>query len=214
MTPRDALERGLGELALQLPELARQQLLQYVALLAKWNNTYNLTAIRTQEEMISHHVLDSLAILPHLPMPGAEPALADAGSGAGLPGIPIALARPAWRVTLVESNAKKAAFLRQAAIELGTGNLAVQEGRVEQWHPPSRFAVVASRAFAGLAQFITACRHLVAPHGVLAAMKGRDPRAELARLPGGCACDAPIRVRVPLLEAERHLVLCRPESKA
>lgn len=212
MTPRAALERGLDELKLPLPELARQQLLHYIALLAKWNRTYNLTAIRTQEEMVSHHLMDSLAIVPHLPMPGAEPALADAGSGAGLPGIPIALARPGWRVTLVESSAKKAAFLRQAAIELGTKNLAVQESRVEQWHPASLFAVVVSRAFAGLAQFIAACRHLVAPHGVLAAMKGRDPRAELARLPEGCACSQPIRVSVPLLDAHRHLVICRVET--
>jgi 16S rRNA (guanine527-N7)-methyltransferase len=214
MTPHAALERGLGELTLPLPESARQRLLQYVALLAKWNRTYNLTAVRTQEEMVSHHLLDSLAILPHLPVPQGNPALADAGSGAGLPGIPLALARPQWRVTLVESSAKKAAFLRQATIELGMGNVAVQEARVEQWHPARRFAVVVSRAFAGLAQFIAACRHLVAPHGVLAAMKGRDPRAELEGLPPGCGCAAPIRLRVPLLDAQRHLVLCRPEECA
>ncbi|MGQ0544653.1 MAG: 16S rRNA (guanine(527)-N(7))-methyltransferase RsmG [Betaproteobacteria bacterium] len=208
MTPQAALERGLSELPLPLPRAARQQLLQYVALLAKWNRTYNLTAIRTQSEMVSHHLLDSLAILPHLPMPEADPALADAGSGPGLPGIPLALARPAWRVTLVESSAKKIAFLRQATIELGLRNVALEQARVEQWRPAARFAVVVSRAFAGLAQFIAACRHLVAPHGVLAAMKGRDPRSEMARLPRGCECE-PIRLSVPLLDAERHLVLCR-----
>lgn len=212
MTPGAALERGLGELALPLPESARQRLLQYVALLAKWNRIYSLTAIRTQEQMVSYHLLDSLAILPHLPVPQAQPALVDAGSGAGLPGIPLALARPAWRLTLVESSAKKAAFLRQAAIELGMDNVAVQEGRVEQWQPGRRFAVVVSRAFAGLAEFVAACRHLLAPHGVLAAMKGRDPRAELERLPQGCTCEPPIRLRVPLLDAERHLVLCRAEN--
>jgi 16S rRNA (guanine527-N7)-methyltransferase len=214
MTPRAALERGLGELTLPLPENALERLLQYVALLAKWNRTYNLTAARTQEEMVSHHVLDSLAILPHLPVPSEAAALADAGSGAGLPGIPLALARPQWRVTLIESSAKKAAFLRQATIELGMENVAVQQARVEQWHPGRRFAVVVSRAFAGLAQFIAACRHLVAPQGVLAAMKGRDPRAELESLPAGCGCEPPIRVRVPLLDAHRHLVLCRPETCA
>lgn len=212
MTPRAALEGGLEELALPLPELSRRQLLQYVVLLEKWNRTYNLTAVRTQEDMVSHHLLDSLAILPHLPLPEAEPALADAGSGAGLPGIPIALARPGWQVTLVESSAKKAAFLRQAVIELGMKNVEVREARVEQWHPASGFAVVVSRAFAGLAQFIAACRHLVAPRGVLAAMKGRDPQAELAGLPEGWACAAPIRLRVPLLHAHRHLVICRPEA--
>lgn len=214
MTPRAALERGLGELTLPLPESSRQRLLQYVALLAKWNRTYNLTAVRSQEEMVSHHLLDSLAILPHLPVPQVEPALADAGSGAGLPGIPLALARPDWRVTLVEASAKKAAFLRQAAIELGMENVAVQETRVEQWRPGRGFSVVVSRAFAGLAQFIAACRHLLAPHGVLAAMKGRDPRAELEGLPPGCRCDPPIRLSVPLLDAQRHLVLCRPEHCA
>ena len=214
MTPRAALERGLGELTLPLPEGALERLLQYVALLAKWNRTYNLTAVRTQEQMVSHHLLDSLAILPHLPVRREDAALADAGSGAGLPGIPLALARPQWRVTLVESSAKKAAFLRQATIELGMENVAVQEGRVEQWYPGRRFAVVVSRAFAGLAQFIAACRHLVAPHGVMAAMKGRDPRAELECLPTGCGCEPPIRLSVPLLDAQRHLVLCRPEHCA
>lgn len=212
MTPRAALERGLDELTLPLPELARLQLLQYIGLLAKWNRTYNLTAVRTPDAMVSHHLLDSLAILPHLPMPEREPALADAGSGAGLPGIPLALARPRWHVTLVESSAKKAAFLRQAAIELRLKNVAVQETRIERWQPENRFAVVVSRAFTGLAQFIAACRHLVAPRGVLAAMKGRDPRAEIADLPDRCSCETPIRLNVPLLHAHRHLVICRPET--
>ena len=209
MTPRTALERGLEELALPLPEHARERLLQYIALLAKWNRTYNLTAIRAPREMVIHHLLDSLAVVPHLPMPGARPTLADVGSGAGLPGIPLALARPDWHVTLVESTQKKASFLRQAALELELQNLAVHEGRVEQWHPAGRFAVVISRAFAELAGFLSACRHLVAPAGVLVAMKGQDPGAELARVPPECACSPPIRLRVPLLGAERHLVLCR-----
>lgn len=214
MTPRAALERGLGALALPLDEAVRRQLLQYIALLAKWNRTYNLTAIRAQEEMVSYHLLDSLAVLPHLPMPADAPALADVGSGAGLPGIPIALARPAWQVTLVEPNAKKAAFLRQASIELRLSNVAVEETRVEQWQPLRRFAVVISRAFSGLAQFIGACRHLVAQNGVLAAMKGRDPAGELAALPEGCVCAPPIRLSVPMLQAARHLVLCRPGAGA
>lgn len=212
MTPRAALELGLEELGLPLPEFARRQMLEYIALLAKWNRTYNLTAVRTPEDMVSHHLLDSLAILPHLPEPEREPALADAGSGAGLPGIPLALARPLWRVTLVEASAKKAAFLRQAAIELRLKNVAVQETRVERWHPESLFGIVVSRAFSGLAQFVSACRHLVAPRGVLAAMKGRDPRAEIAEVPARCSCEAPIRLSVPLLQAHRHLVICRPES--
>ena len=201
MTPRMALDRGLGELALTLPAGAREQLLEYVALLAKWNRTYNLTAIRAPLSMVSHHLLDSLAVLPHLPMPAARAALADAGSGAGLPGIPLAVARPDWRVSLAEASQKKAAFLRQAVIELGLSNVEVYEGRVQAWRPAARFAVVISRAFAELSGFVAACRHLVEPGGFLAAMKGKDPQHAK-----GCES---VRLHVPLLDAERHLVLCR-----
>jgi 16S rRNA (guanine527-N7)-methyltransferase len=203
MTPAAALDRGLGELALQLPPGAREQLLGYTELLAKWNRTYNLTAIRDPREMVSHHLLDSLVVIPHLPMPD-EGNLADVGSGAGLPGIPLAIARPQWRVTLNDASQKKAAFLRQASIELGLDNVAVREERVETWKPAARFAVVICRAFAELGRFIASCRHLVAPGGVLAAMAGAAP-------PAPCAGEV-IPLRVPLLEAERHLVLCRVED--
>jgi len=209
MTPRAALDRGLGELELELPARAREQLTKYVALLAKWNRTYNLTAIRDPLAMVSHHLLDSLVVLPHLPMPLTEPRLADAGSGAGLPGIPLAVARPDWRVTLAESNQKKAAFLRQAMIELELANVEVHEGRVESWKPAQPFAVVISRAFAELAAFVDACRHLVSSEGVLAAMKGIFPRDELKRVPGGCDCAQIVALKTPMLDAERHLVLCR-----
>lgn len=203
MTPGAALDRGLGELALELPARARGQLLEYVALLAKWNRTYNLTAIRDPLAMVGQHLLDSLAVLPHLP---ARAALADAGSGAGLPGIPIAIARPQCRVALADSSQKKAAFLRQAAIELELANVEVYEGRVEAWRPQPLFDVVISRAYAALSDFITACRHLVAPGGVLAAMQGRAP----AGLGKDCKL---IRLRVPLLAAQRHLVLCPAYSQ-
>ncbi|OGA11791.1 MAG: 16S rRNA (guanine(527)-N(7))-methyltransferase [Betaproteobacteria bacterium RIFCSPHIGHO2_12_FULL_69_13] len=211
MTPQAALDRGLDELALAMPAGARERLLAYIALLAKWNRTYNLTAIRDPLRMVTHHLLDSLAVVPHLPL-GAGASLADAGSGAGLPGIPIALARPDWRVTLNDASAKKAAFLRQAAIELALSNVEIYQGRTETWRPAQRFAGVISRAFAGLAEFIAACRHLVAPGGVLAAMKGAAPGAELARVPRDCDCSEVVRLRVPLLRAERHLVLCRPAA--
>ena len=197
MTPQAALDRGLSELACELPPGAGEQLLQYLALLEKWNRTYNLTAIRDPLEMVSHHLLDSLAVIPHLPMPQAGATLADVGSGAGLPGIPLAIARPQWQIALNDSNQKKAAFLRQAAIELGLANAAVHEGRVESWRPAARFAVVISRAFAELADFIAHCRHLVAPGGVLAAMTGAAPKAGTV-----------IPLNVPLLDAQRHLVLC------
>jgi 16S rRNA (guanine527-N7)-methyltransferase len=199
MTPHQALNRGVGELGLDLPQGAEERLMQYVALLAKWNRTYNLTAIHDPIEVVSHHLLDSLAVVPHLPMP-AHGALADVGAGAGLPGIPIAVARPQWRVTLNDASQKKIAFLRQAAIELELSNVEVHEGRVEQWRPRTKFALVVSRAFADLAQFISLCTHLAAPDGVLAAMTGAAPQAERCRV---------IALNVPLLGAQRHLVLCR-----
>jgi 16S rRNA (guanine527-N7)-methyltransferase len=199
MTPKAALDRGLGELALDPPQGAREQLLRYIALIEKWNRTYNLTAIRSPLEMVSHHLLDSLAVVAHLPAP-PNALLADIGSGAGLPGIPLAIVRPRWRLTLNDSNQKKSAFLRQAAIELQLANVQVHEGRVEAWQPAERFALVISRAFAELSEFLSACAHLAAPHGVLAAMTGAAPSRE------GCAV---IALKVPLLEAQRHLVLCR-----
>jgi len=206
MTPRAALDRGLGELGLELGPAARERLLEYVALLVKWNRTYNLTAIRDPLAMVTHHLLDSLSVLPHLPLAQERARLADAGSGAGLPGIPLALARPRWQVTLAESSQKKAAFLRQAAIELALDNVEVREGRVEAWRPQPLFDLVISRAFAALADFIAACRHLVAPGGTLAAMKGAKPED----LQTDCSV---ISLRVPLLDAQRHLVLCPASSR-
>lgn len=208
MTPQAALERGLAELALALPADAPGRLLQYLELLAKWNRTYNLTAIRDPLDMVSHHLLDSLAVIKHLPVAGESPALADVGSGGGLPGIPLAIARPQWRVSLADSSAKKTAFLRQAAIELALANVEVHHGRVEAWRPALPFAIAISRAFADLSAFIAASRHLLAPQGILAAMKGAMPSAELASVPPGCDCSRVIQLQVPLLKAQRHLVLC------
>jgi 16S rRNA (guanine527-N7)-methyltransferase len=207
MTPHSALTRGLGELALALPATSVDKLLAYLDLLAKWNKTYNLTAVRDPLQAVSHHLLDSLAVLRELArFPGS---LADIGSGGGLPGIPLAIAEPTRRVTLNDTNEKKGAFLRQAVIELGLQNANVHVGRVELWQPAERFAVVISRGFASLVQFLASCRHLVAPDGVLAAMKGAYPMAELAQVPSDCDCRDVRRLAVPLLEAERHLVLCR-----
>jgi 16S rRNA (guanine527-N7)-methyltransferase len=207
MTPQSALQRGLQELALALPADAAQKLLAYLDLLAKWNRTYNLTAVRDPLQAVSVHVLDSLAVLRELPRDGGS--LADIGSGGGLPGIPIAIAEPARPVTLNDASEKKAAFLRQAIIELGLENASVHAGRVEAWLPAQRFAVVVSRGFASIADFLRVCRHLAAPGGVLAAMKGAYPREELAQVPADCDCHDVRRLAVPLLGAERHLVLCR-----
>jgi len=212
MTPQAALSRGLSMLAPRLdaplPEGATAKLMAYLELLAKWNRTHNLTAIRDPLRSVSHHLLDSLAVLPELP-PGA---LADVGAGGGLPGIPIAIAEPARRVALNDANQKKGAFLRQAVIELRLGNVEVHVGRVENWKPLKRFAVVISRGFSELAQFVASCRHLVAPGGVLAAMKGTFPATELAAVGERCDCRDVRRLNVPLLDEARHLVLCRPAA--
>jgi 16S rRNA (guanine527-N7)-methyltransferase len=204
VSPETLLDRGLHELALQVNPHARNDLLAYLELLGKWNRTYNLTAIRDPLKMVTHHLLDSLAVLPHLPAGD----LADVGSGGGLPGIPIAIAQPERRVVLNDSSEKKAAFLRQATIALGIKNAVVHCGRVETWWPKERFRVVISRGFAELADFVAACRHLVVPGGVLAAMKGLFPRQEASRVASGVECGDVIRLRVPFLDAERHLVLC------
>ncbi|HVP08613.1 MAG TPA: 16S rRNA (guanine(527)-N(7))-methyltransferase RsmG [Burkholderiales bacterium] len=210
MTPQAALQKGLAELALALPPGAVDKLLAYLELLAKWNRTYNLTAIRDPLQAVSLHLLDSLAVLGELRE--RRGALADVGSGGGLPGIPLAIADPERRVTLNDANQKKGAFLRQAVIELGLANADVHVGRAEQWRPAQRFAVVITRGFASLVDFLAACRHLVAPGGVLAAMKGAYPEAELAQVPSDCDCRDVRRLKVPLLDAERHLVLCRAGS--
>jgi len=205
MTPRDALERGAEEMGIALSGEVCERLMAYIALLVKWNAAYNLTAVREPAAMVSHHLLDSLAVLPHLPLgERGDARLADVGSGAGLPGIPLALARPRWGVALVEANQKKAAFLRQAKIELGLENVEVHETRVERLQPAQRFALVISRAFSDLGEFVASCRHLLDAGGWFAAMKGKYPEGELASVRGVRV----VKLRVPYLDAERHLVLC------
>lgn len=197
------LERGVAALDVALAPAAQQKLLAYLALIDKWNRVYNLTAVREPGQMVSHHLLDSLAVAPHLS--GAS--LADVGSGAGLPGIPLALARPDTAVTLIESSHKKAAFLKQAAIELALDNVEVVNARVEAWDALRRFDVVISRAFSDLPEFVALAGRLCAEGGVLAAMKGVHPYEELEQLPAPYRTRAVIPLAVPGLGAERHLVL-------
>jgi len=197
------LAAGAEELGLELRASQRKQLLTYIHLLAKWNEVYNLTAIRDEHEMLSHHLLDALSIVPHV----SGGRLLDVGSGAGLPGIPVAIARSEWHVTLLDSNQKKAAFLQQVVIELELQNAVVHSTRVETWHPDKRFDVVASRAFSDLAEFVEGTQHLLAAGGVFAAMKGAYPQAEIERLPDGFRVRSVKRLAVPGLAGERHLVL-------
>jgi 16S rRNA (guanine527-N7)-methyltransferase len=202
----DALAAGIDALGLDVDQAGRQKLGAYVALLDKWNRTHNLTAIREPARMTTHHLLDSLAVLPHLPArPGLH--IADVGSGGGLPGIPLAIARPPWRAALIDSNRKKAAFLNQAVIELPLANVDVVAARVEDYAPQARFDVVIARAYADLATFAAQARHLLAPGGQLVAMKGAHPREEIAQLPRGIRVVATTRLDVPGVDGERHLVI-------
>ena len=198
-----ALAEGVDGLGIELPAAAQPKLLAYLELLHKWNRIYNLTAVREPSRMVSHHLLDCLAVLPHL----AGESLLDVGSGPGLPGIPIAIARPRLDVALIESSQKKSAFLQQARLELKLDNVRVICDRVEAWQPARPFDVVISRAFSDLSEFIAAAARHVAPAGRLAAMKGVYPCEEIAKLPEGWRLQDVIPLTVPGLRAQRHLVL-------
>jgi 16S rRNA (guanine527-N7)-methyltransferase len=200
------LSEGLAGLGLTLSSEAQTRLLQYLALLSKWNRIYNLTAIRETSRLVSHHLLDSLAVLPHI----EGTWIVDVGSGAGLPGIPLAVARPEWNVVLVDSNHKKGAFLRQAVLELGLQGTQVVTDRAEQWRPVRLFDVVVSRAFSDLPGFVETARHLCLPGAMLAAMKGVHPDEELAQLGSDTRVRKVVALHVPGLRAARHLVLLEP----
>lgn len=204
------LRQGIADLGLALPQSATGRLLDYLALLAKWNRVYNLTAIREEAQWVSLHLLDSLVVVPHLP-PGR---IADVGSGAGLPGIPIALACPDRQVTLLDSNQKKGAFLTQASTELALANVNVVVERAESYHPDTTYDVVISRAFSSIADFIRIAGHLCRAGGLLAAMKGARPDAEIAQLPGSWTAETIIPLHVPGLGAQRHLVTLRRTAAA
>lgn len=207
MTPAGKLAAGVTQLGLALSPRTQEALLDFLALLEKWNRVYNLTAVRDRAEMVSHHLLDCLAIVPHV----RAASILDVGSGGGLPGIPLALALPESQVTLLDSSQKKAAFLRQALIELAIGNATVVCARVEDWRPERLFDLVVSRAFSDLEEFTSCCGHLVAPGGALGAMKGAYPREELGRLPRGFRLRANHALSVPGLNAARHFLLIARE---
>lgn len=200
---RMTLHEGLAQLQLALPSATQQKLLDYLALVQKWNKVYNLTAVLEHEAMLTHHLLDSLAVVPHV---AHAKSILDVGSGAGLPGIPLALALPEAQVTLLDSNQKKAAFLQQAVIELKLTNAQVVCGRVENIQLNQQVSVVVSRAFAELEKFAALAGHWVAPGGAVVAMKGVHPADEMARLHGAFKVSRVIQLKVPGVNAERHLV--------
>ena len=200
------LAEAAAELGIVLSAQQVAALLEYLSLLAKWNRTYNLTAIHDPERMFTHHLLDSLAVLPFV---GRGPLL-DVGSGAGLPGIPLAIARPDLEVTLVDASQKKCGFMQQAAIELRLAGLTVAHARIEDFKHAGGFPRIISRAFSDLREFVSLTRHLLASGGQWLAMKGIYPNEEVARLQGA-RMTRDIRLHVPGLQAERHLIIMEAE---
>lgn len=201
------LSEGIAQLGLEIPIEVQQNMLVYLELLQKWNKVYNLTAIRKPEQMVTHHLLDSLAVLPHL----WAGRWLDVGCGAGLPGLVLAMARPEWSFTLVDSNSKKTSFVQQAIIDLKLSNVAVFCVRSEEWEPDEKFDGIISRAFAELADFVVATRRLLADGGRWIAMKGHMER-ELKMLPADIRVEQTISLQVPGLKAARHLAVLKADQ--
>lgn len=207
-----SLISGLQQLGIECTDQARHQLLTLLDLLQQWNRTYNLTAIREPAAMITGHLLDSLSVLAHLPLPPAS--LLDLGCGAGFPGLPIAICQPDRSVTLLDSNQKKTRFVQHAIAQLGLHNCQVVHQRAEQFTPPKRFDTVICRAYTALPEFVQQAAPLVKPDGTLMAMKGLLPDAEMAALPTSwrvAACDL---LAVPGVEGARHIIVLNQADPA
>ncbi|MCX8743991.1 16S rRNA (guanine(527)-N(7))-methyltransferase RsmG [Snodgrassella sp. B3882] len=205
---KSMLQQGLQQMNIDLTVPQQLQLLAFIDLLKKWNSTYNLTALRNDQDVISHHILDSLTLLPYVEHARG---LIDVGSGGGMPGIPVAIARPDLPVALLDANSKKTSFLQQAVIELGLTNVQVITARVEAM-VGEQFDVITSRAFAELNDFITITKQLMAKGGCWAAMKGVYPYEEIERLPDNVELVQVDKLTVPHLNAERHMVLVRKKE--
>lgn len=203
------LEEGLSTLGLETSGEQIHQLMCFADLLRKWNKVYNLTAIRRDDEILTHHLLDSAALVPLVKSlgPDAQNVL-DVGSGGGLPSIPLAILRPDLRVTAVDAVSKKTAFLTQAAIELGLRNYSARHARIERLS--GQYDLITSRAFANLRDFVELTRHLIKPNGLWLAMKGAVPEAEIRCLPHDATVDQVLPMVVPGLGEARHLVVMRP----
>lgn len=214
-----AIPPVLSSLGVELSAAQQAQLAAYMAMLAHWNSTFNLTALRDPQEMVTHHLADCLAVLAPLArrLPPKEgdaaarlPHLLDVGSGGGLPGVVLAIARPDLRVTCVDTVGKKAAFIRQAAAELRLPNLRAEHARVEQLH--GQFELITSRAFASLTNFVSLTQDLLAQNGVWMAMKGKPPEDEMKALPDSVEVFHVEQLQVPELEAQRCIVWMRKKN--
>jgi len=204
------LRDGAAKLGLTLSDAQHDKLLDYLALLLKWNAVYNLTSVRDPRQMVTQHLLDAMAALPAFT--GAQRVL-DVGSGGGLPGVVLALWAPLMQVHMIDTVHKKTAFLTQVKAELGLTNVSVHTGRVEQLEVKQKFDVITSRAFAELADFVNWSGHLLEEGGQMIALKGQTPTEEIARLPAGWQMQKLEPLSVPGMDAQRHLVFMKRSTK-
>jgi len=205
------LDKGIAEMPIK-SYFSEEELLNHkhrlvllVQMLAKWNKAFNLTAVREPREMVIRHILDSLSIAPHL----VGERLLDVGSGAGLPGLPLAIIFPEKHFTLLDSNGKKTRFITQARSELGLENVDVVQSRVEEFTSKELFSTITARAYSSLAVMINSTQHLLALQGRLLLMKGVYPEEELGQIPAGFVLEEALELNVPMLEAERHLIILK-----
>lgn len=207
---RRRLRRDLGLLGVAAGEQGERRMLDFLRLLGKWNRSYNLTAVRDPDAMLTQHLVDSLSVASYVR--GSR--LLDVGAGAGLPGIPLAVAFPGLSVTLIEARNKKVQFLLNAVSTLGLANVQVVHGRVEQYRPEVKFDTLVSRAFGSLSDYLGKAGHLCDSDGRMLAMKGAYPDAELGEVDRNRFSVTVERLRVPALDAERHIVILRHRSGA
>ena len=204
------LEEGVATLCLGLNSDQHAQLFKYGQLIQKWNRVYNLTAIRNNRELITHHLLDSLAVLPEISFAlqaTTNPRILDVGAGAGLPGLVLAIAQPSWQITLIDTVQKKVAFMQQAIASLGLKNAQAVHGRVEEFQVDAPFDLICSRAFSSIGNFIALSQHVLAEHGQFAALKGR---VEVdSEVPAGWQINALHPIDVPFLDEARHLFMIK-----
>ena len=199
------LADGLNQMGLAFDGPTQQKLLAFLALLNKWNRAYNLTAVRDPQQMVSRQLLDSLSVLPFV----TADSVLDVGAGGGLPGIPLAIARPDTQFTLLDSNSKKTRFLTQCVLELGLQNVQIIHGRAEDCQPDLPFAQITSRAFTALENLVNWCGDLLANDGEFLAMKGQFPDDEVAALPAHWQVTSQQTLFVPGSDGERHLLVIR-----
>jgi 16S rRNA (guanine527-N7)-methyltransferase len=203
LTPlQQEIQQGCTALQIDVTDTAAEKLAGFIGLLEKWNRVYNLTAVRDPQAMVVRHILDSLVVLPFL----TDGSLLDVGTGAGLPGLPIAIARPGLPVTLLDANAKKLRFVRQAVFELGLSNVEVAQSRMQEYQPARSFDMVISRAVANLSELYRQTARLVSPGGRILFMKGSLHAEEIQELEPGRETLHIERLKIPGLKAERHLL--------